>query len=104
MLAAAKAAHAAQGKAEMGITTANVDVDFKAVKAHVANVIAGIAPHDSVERFKGLALMLSKITAGLLAAMKFQAAVMWCGRNILSSPRGHRRLCRPSRGLIPCLT
>ena len=53
MLAAAKAAHAAQGKAEMGITTANVDVDFKAVKAHVANVIAGIAPHHSIERFQG---------------------------------------------------
>ena len=54
MLAAAKAAHAAQGKAEMGISSKGVDVDFKAVKAHVATVIAGIAPHDSVERFEGL--------------------------------------------------
>ena len=53
MLAAAKAAHAAQGKAEMGISTKDVEVDFKAVKTHVANVIAGIAPHDSVERFQG---------------------------------------------------
>ena len=54
MLAAAKAAHAAHGKKEMGITTADVQVDFKTVKSHVANVIAGIAPHDSVERFEGL--------------------------------------------------
>ena len=54
MLAAAKAAHAAHGKKEMGITTADVQVDFKTVKTHVANVIAGIAPHDSVERFEGL--------------------------------------------------
>ncbi len=43
MLAAAKAANAAKGKKEMGISSQGVEVDFDAVKTHVANVIAGIA-------------------------------------------------------------
>ena len=54
MLAAAKAATAAKGKPEMGIIGHGADVDFDAVKIHVANVIAGIVPHDSPERFRGL--------------------------------------------------
>ena len=60
LLAAGKAAHYAKGNDAMGITLTSsqkkpaITVDFKAVKAHVANVIAGIAPHDSVERFTEL--------------------------------------------------
>ncbi len=53
MLAAAKAAHYAHGNPKMGVTGGMVDVDFAAVKAHVANVINGIAPHDSPDRFRG---------------------------------------------------
>lgn len=54
LLAAAKAAHHAHGNQAMGITGAAPAVDFAAVKRHVAEVIATIAPHDSVERFTGL--------------------------------------------------
>ena len=54
LLAAAKAAHYTTGNPDMGISGAPANVDFAAVKAHVAAVIAGIAPHDSVERFSGL--------------------------------------------------
>ena len=54
LLAAAKAAHYTTGNPVMGISGAPANVDFAAVKAHVAAVIAGIAPHDSVERFSGL--------------------------------------------------
>ena len=53
LLAAGKVAHYGQGSAVMGISGA-VDVDFAKVKAHVADVIAGIAPHDSIERFTSL--------------------------------------------------
>ena len=53
LLAAAKAAKAAAGKPAMGIGGAPL-VDFKKVKAHVRSVIAGIEPHDSPERFRGL--------------------------------------------------
>jgi pyruvate/2-oxoglutarate dehydrogenase complex dihydrolipoamide dehydrogenase (E3) component len=54
LLAAAKAAHYTTGNPDMGVSGAPANVDFAAVKAHVAAVIAGIAPHDSVERFSGL--------------------------------------------------
>ena len=54
LLAAAKAAHFTTGNPDMGISGAPANVDFAAVKAHVAAVIAGIAPHDSLERFSGL--------------------------------------------------
>lgn len=54
LLAAAKAAHHAHGNPLMGITGAAPAVDFAAVKRHVAEVIATIAPHDSVARFTGL--------------------------------------------------
>lgn len=54
MLAAAKAAHAMRSSAPFGIEAAEPRVDFAAVHRHVHEVIATIAPHDSVERFEGL--------------------------------------------------
>ena len=42
LLAAAKAAYLANGNAAMGITNAPPNIDFAAVKAHVADVIAQI--------------------------------------------------------------
>lgn len=54
LLAAGKAAHNANGQPEMGVAGAPAQIDFAATKAHVAAVIAKIAPHDSVERFAGL--------------------------------------------------
>ena len=53
LLAAAKAAHHANGHPEMGVT-GTASVDFAKAKDHVASVIASIAPHDSPERFRGL--------------------------------------------------
>ena len=52
LLAAAKAAHAAQG-GSFGVT-GSATVDFAAAKDHVAATIAAIAPHDSQARFEGL--------------------------------------------------
>ena len=54
MLAAAKAAHHAKGHPEMGVMGASPQVDFAAVKDHVATVIKGIEPHDSPDRFRSL--------------------------------------------------
>ena len=49
------AGHAAQRDgAAFGITTPEGQVDYQAVHDHVHDVIAGIAPHDSVERFESL--------------------------------------------------
>ncbi len=54
LLAAAKAAHAHRSGAKFGVAADEPTVDFAAVNAHVKDVIAGIAPHDSQERFEGL--------------------------------------------------
>ena len=54
LLAAGKHAHWMTSGQEFGITPAAPKVDFAATKMHVASVIKGIEPHDSVERFEGL--------------------------------------------------
>ncbi|OZA10531.1 MAG: dihydrolipoamide dehydrogenase, partial [Rhodobacterales bacterium 17-64-5] len=53
LIAAAKAAEG-QRKGFRGVKPVTPDIDFAAVKDHVAAVIAGIAPVDSQERFEGL--------------------------------------------------
>jgi pyruvate/2-oxoglutarate dehydrogenase complex dihydrolipoamide dehydrogenase (E3) component len=54
LIAAAKHAHAMTSGAGFGVAPVTPEVDYAAAKDHVAAVIAGIAPHDSVERFEGL--------------------------------------------------
>ncbi|MFO1069503.1 MAG: FAD-dependent oxidoreductase [Geminicoccaceae bacterium] len=54
LLAAAHAAQAMRDGARFGVRPVDPDIDFAAVGAHVRDVIAGIAPHDSQERFEGL--------------------------------------------------
>jgi pyruvate/2-oxoglutarate dehydrogenase complex dihydrolipoamide dehydrogenase (E3) component len=54
LLAAANAAEAIRNASQFGIRRQQPDVDFPAVVRRVHDVIAKIAPHDSVERFTGL--------------------------------------------------
>lgn len=54
LLAAGKAAHAMEAGAPFGVTPVAPTVDYARAKDHVREVIAGIEPHDSVERFEGL--------------------------------------------------
>ena len=54
LIAAARHAHAMTSGAPFGIAPVVPVVDHAATKDHVARVIAGIAPHDSVERFERL--------------------------------------------------
>lgn len=54
LLAAAHAAETIRGAGRFGIRAGGPDIDFAAVNDHVRDVIAGIAPTDSVERFEGL--------------------------------------------------
>ena len=63
-LEAAKIAKIANnGMPSMGISAGQAQIDFGAVKAHVRDVIAGIAPHDSEERFRGLGVNVIKSEA-----------------------------------------
>ena len=54
---------ASQGMPSMGISAGHTQIDFAAVKDHVRDVIAGIAPHDSEERFRGLGVNVIKAEA-----------------------------------------
>lgn len=61
LLAAAGRAAAMSGG--LGIAPAAPQVDFAAVKDHVAAAIAAIAPHDSAERFEGLGVRVIRAWA-----------------------------------------
>jgi pyruvate/2-oxoglutarate dehydrogenase complex dihydrolipoamide dehydrogenase (E3) component len=54
LIAAAKHAHAITHARAFGISARVSGVDFAAVHKHIHDVIAGIAPNDSSERFTGL--------------------------------------------------
>ena len=73
LLAAAKAAHQAGGNPDMGVTGAPPTIDFAAVKAHVANTIATIAPHDSVARFVGLGVTVIEERARFVAPRRVRS-------------------------------
>ena len=57
LLAAGKAAQNIRAADGFGIAVGPPQIDQKAVRQHVRDVIADIAPHDSVERFRALASM-----------------------------------------------
>lgn len=63
LLAAADAAHSAGRDARFGVKAAGAAVDFRAVHRHVHEVIASIAPTDSVERYEGLGVRVIQATA-----------------------------------------
>ncbi|MCZ6847340.1 MAG: FAD-dependent oxidoreductase [Alphaproteobacteria bacterium] len=60
LLAAGHAANAVSEAGRFGVKASPPGVDFSAVNAHVHDVIAGIAPHDSVERFEELGVTVLK--------------------------------------------
>jgi pyruvate/2-oxoglutarate dehydrogenase complex dihydrolipoamide dehydrogenase (E3) component len=58
LIAAAAAAQAQRSSGPFGIAPVTPAVDFAAVHQHVHDVIAGIAPHDSAQRFEALGVMV----------------------------------------------
>lgn len=58
LLAAGKHAQAMRAPGPFGVAPVTPDVDFSAAMAHVQDVIKGIEPHDSVERFEGLGVQV----------------------------------------------
>ncbi|MBE9476677.1 MAG: FAD-dependent oxidoreductase [Proteobacteria bacterium] len=73
LIAAGKHAHAMTTGAPFGVTPVVPKVDYAAVKDHVHNVIAGIAPHDSVERFKGMGVNVITEYGAFISPTEVQA-------------------------------
>lgn len=105
LIAAAAAAHAARSGAPFGVT-ADPKVDFAAVRGHIQKVIAGIAPHDSVERFEGLGVTVLRETARFVGPNQVQAGdrAIRARRYVVAT--GSRPVIPPVPGLaqLDCLT
>ena len=70
--AAHKANNMHDGK-EFGIRQNGLDINFRSVHNHVHDVIEGIAPHDSVERFQGLGVTVIKSKAKFMDERRVRA-------------------------------
>ena len=68
MLAAGHIAALSRQAGHFGISLPVADVDFCKVNGHVRDVIAGIEPHDSVERFEELGVRVIKAQAAFTDA------------------------------------
>ncbi len=73
LIAAGKHAHAMTTGAPFGITPVTPQVDYAAAKAHVSNVIKGIEPHDSVERFESLGVKVITEYGAFISPTEVQA-------------------------------
>jgi pyruvate/2-oxoglutarate dehydrogenase complex dihydrolipoamide dehydrogenase (E3) component len=73
MIAAARMAQAQRDGGPFGIASVEPSVDFGRVMDHVAEVIAAIAPNDSVERFEKLGVRVLREEAHFVARNELQA-------------------------------
>jgi len=72
LIAAAAQAQTMRDAARFGIGAVEPKIDFPAVMAHVHDVIAQIAPHDSVERFEGLGVRVIRGMARFTGAQEVE--------------------------------
>ncbi|WP_458791750.1 dihydrolipoyl dehydrogenase family protein [Yoonia sp. MH D7] len=73
LIASARQAHAMRHGEKYGIADADAVVDYAAAKDHVADVIATIAPIDSVERFEGLGVHVIQEFGRFISPTELQA-------------------------------
>ena len=73
LLAAGKHAHAMTTGAPFGVKPVVPQVDYGAAKDHVRRVIAGIEPHDSVERFEALGVKVISDYGSFISPREVQA-------------------------------
>ncbi len=99
LLAAGKQAHAMTTGAAMGITPVTPEIDFAAVKDHVARTIARIAPVDSQERFEGLGVKVIRDNARFVSPTEVQAGDVTIKARRFVLATGSRPLVPPIDGL-----
>lgn len=106
LIAAAERAHVMRESSIFGVDASNVAVDFARSMAHVQEVIANIAPHDSVDRFEGFGVTVVRAAARLTGKRTLQAdgRAFRAKRIVIAS--GSRPAVPPVDGLadVPYLT
>jgi pyruvate/2-oxoglutarate dehydrogenase complex dihydrolipoamide dehydrogenase (E3) component len=85
LLKSAKLASLMRHGADFGLTPAQVQVDFAAVMARVKRVIEQVAPHDSVERYRGLGVEVLQGRAQLLDPWRVQIVDAQGAQQVLSA-------------------
>lgn len=73
LIASAKQAHAMSHGAKLGVAEVPATVDYAGAKDHVHDVIATIAPVDSVERFEGLGVHVIQEYGRFISKTEVQA-------------------------------
>jgi pyruvate/2-oxoglutarate dehydrogenase complex dihydrolipoamide dehydrogenase (E3) component len=73
LIAAAGHAHAMTTGGRFGVAPVEPQVDYAAAKDHVDRVIAGIEPHDSVERFRSLGVTVIEDWARFVSPKRIEA-------------------------------
>jgi len=106
LIAAAKHAHAMTAGAAFGITPVAPEVNFAAVKDHVARVIETIAPVDSQERFEGLGVRVVRAWAKFTGPDTVEAGEHRITARRFVIATGSRPLVPPIPGVeaVPYLT
>ncbi len=106
LIAAAKAAQAQRSGAAFGIAPVEPSVDFAKVMDHVHDVIATIAPNDSVQRFEGLGVRVLKEEARFVGRNELQAGNWRIRSKRIVLATGSRPTAPPIPGLTeaPYLT
>ncbi|MEM9846151.1 MAG: FAD-dependent oxidoreductase, partial [Pseudomonadota bacterium] len=82
LIASGKAAYSQGHSAAYGIADLTPKPDYAAAKDHVQNVIATIAPHDSVERFEGLGVQVIEEYGRFISETEVQA-----GEHVITARR-----------------
>jgi pyruvate/2-oxoglutarate dehydrogenase complex dihydrolipoamide dehydrogenase (E3) component len=106
LIAAAKAAQAQRSGAAFGIAPVEPAVDFGRVMDHVAQVIATIAPNDSVDRFEKLGVRVLKEEARFTGRTELLAGPHRIKSRRIVVATGSRPAAPPIPGLaeVPYLT
>ena len=73
LIAAGHAAETVRDSGRFGVNGHEPEIDFGRVNAHVHDVIAGIAPHDSVERFESLGVQVIQAAAKFVGKRELEA-------------------------------
>lgn len=106
LIAAAKHAHAMRTGAAFGVHGAEPRIDAGAVRAHVEETIAAIAPHDSQERFEGLGVTVLRDWARFVSDREVVACAARIRARRFVIATGSRAFAPPIPGLdaVPYLT
>jgi pyruvate/2-oxoglutarate dehydrogenase complex dihydrolipoamide dehydrogenase (E3) component len=98
LIAAAHAAHAVRTSGRFGVNGHEPEIDFLMVRRHVRDVVAEIAPNDSVERFEGLGVTVLRAHARFIAQGEIEAGSNARARPPLRSGNRLLPLCATDSG------